>query len=147
MFAIIVAGSAISPASSQGPRRFLHFLPFLASVGIALVLGLGRPGPDRPAMTAAGPTDGAIPDPGSMILSILMVISFLPYTLKLVAMSRTHAKGIPDYFSHDSIAVNLTIEDLALALDSGFNSKSSFNEAFKGIMRCTPSEYRKSVRP
>jgi AraC-like DNA-binding protein len=307
-FLYLYARSVISPGSSQGPRRFLHFLPFLASVGIALVIGL-----NRPAVTTSGSTGGALPDPGLMIISMLMVISFLTYTLKIVAMLRAHAKGIPDYFSRDSIAINLrwlgwitlgfflayamailgelafaglggsqfrdssilrdagtlffalifgfcaikqpvifkvaleqapepglpgieeaparkyeksglrddeaaallarleermssakpwldsdlTIEDLALALgvqrhhltqvindglgknfyryvnehrveevkrkiasgeaerfsilgvalDSGFNSKSAFNEAFKGIMGCTPSEYRKSVRP
>ena len=312
-FLYLYARSVITPGSLRGPRRLFHFLPFLASVGIALVTGLSRPGLRRLAMTTASPTGGTIPDSGSMILSMLMVISFLAYTLKIVALLRAHAKGIPDYFSHDSIAINLrwlgwltlgfflayamailgeltfngldgsqvrdtsilrdagtlffavifgfcaikqpaifklavshvpapelpgieeapakkyeksglvekeasalltrlearmlsakpwldadlTIEDLALALgvqrhhltqvindrlgknfyryvneyrveevrrkialgeaerlsilgvalDSGFNSKSSFNEAFKGIMGCTPSEYRKSVRP
>lgn len=38
---------------------------------------------------------------------------------------------------------NLTI--LALALDAGFNSKSSFNSLFKKHTNMTPSQYRKSI--
>lgn len=307
-FLYLYARSVITPGSPRSPRSLLHFLPFVASVGIALVIGL-----NRPAMSTTRPTDGAGQDPGLMIFSILMVVSFLAYTMRIIAMLRAHAKGIPDYFSRDSIAINLrwlgwltlgfflayavvivgefafsgpggslvpdarvmrdagtlffavvfgfcaikqpvlfkphrgeapepelagpedvpamkyeksglgekeaaalltrleehmqsakpwldadlTIEDLALslgvprhhltqvindrlrrnfyryvnecrveevrrkialgeaerlsilgvALDAGFNSKSAFNEAFKGILGCTPSEYRKSVRP
>ncbi|MCK5076853.1 MAG: AraC family transcriptional regulator, partial [Calditrichia bacterium] len=36
---------------------------------------------------------------------------------------------------------HLTI--LALALDSGFNSKSSFNNVFKKHLKITPSQYQK----
>ncbi|MGB5819011.1 MAG: helix-turn-helix domain-containing protein [Saonia sp.] len=35
---------------------------------------------------------------------------------------------------------------LAIALDSGFKSKSTFNKAFKDITGMTPSKYRESVR-
>ncbi len=35
---------------------------------------------------------------------------------------------------------------LNIALDSGFQSLSRFNEAFKAICRCSPREYRKSHR-
>ncbi|WP_353778254.1 helix-turn-helix domain-containing protein [Winogradskyella sp. 3972H.M.0a.05] len=38
---------------------------------------------------------------------------------------------------------NLTIE--ALAYDSGFNSKTTFNRAFKKVMNCTPMEYYRSL--
>jgi AraC-like DNA-binding protein len=101
-FLYLYARSVIHPGSLRSPLTLLHFLPVLASVGFAMVIGL-----NRPAWTTAGPANGAFPDPGLMIISILMVISFLAYTLKLVAMLRAHAKGIPDYFSHDSIAINL----------------------------------------
>lgn len=37
-------------------------------------------------------------------------------------------------------SLNLSIEELAL--ESGFNSKSSFNRNFKSQMGCTPSQYR-----
>jgi len=290
-FLYLYARSVITPGSPRTPHLLIHFLPFLASIVVFLAMGLSRP---------------------ATILDILIVISFLTYTLRIVALLRAHAKCIQDYFSHDSIAINLrwlgwltlgfflayamvilgefisgpggsqvpdarvmrdagtlffavvfgfcaikqpvlfkagirkspepglpgmeelparkyeksglvekeaatllarleermlsakpwldpdlTIEDLALALgvqrhhltqiinerlgknfyrfvnefrvgevkrkialgeaerlsilgvalDAGFNSKSAFNEAFKGIMDCTPSEYRKSVRP
>ena len=85
-FLYLYARSVISPGSSQGPRRLLHFLPFLASVVVFLAMGLSRP---------------------ATILDILIVISFLAYTLRIVALLRAHAKGIPDYFSRDSIAINL----------------------------------------
>jgi len=36
---------------------------------------------------------------------------------------------------------------LALAYDSGFNSKSAFNMIFKNATGVTPSDYRKKERP
>ena len=36
---------------------------------------------------------------------------------------------------------------VGICLDSGFNSKSVFNEAFKRATGLTPSEYRRSQRP
>jgi len=101
-FLYLYARSVINPGSLRRLRSLFHFLPFLVSVGIAVVASL-----NRPAKTSVSPAGGTFPDPGATIISILMVISFLAYTLKIVAMLRVHAKGIPDYFSHDSIAINL----------------------------------------
>jgi len=86
------ARSVINPGSLRSTQSLLHFLPFLASVGIYVVAG------------SSGSTSlGTLPS----ILGILMVTSFLAYTLRIVAMLRAHAKGIRDYFSRDSIAINL----------------------------------------
>jgi AraC-like DNA-binding protein len=45
---------------------------------------------------------------------------------------------------NDSPKSNLTL--LAFALDSGFNSKTSFNTVFKKVMHQTPSAYYKSLK-
>jgi AraC-like DNA-binding protein len=44
--------------------------------------------------------------------------------------------NLPEYQSH-------TV--LGIALDAGFNSKSSFNNAFKKITGKTPSEFKKAL--
>uniref|UniRef100_UPI0025C5409B helix-turn-helix domain-containing protein n=1 Tax=Lacinutrix sp. TaxID=1937692 RepID=UPI0025C5409B len=44
---------------------------------------------------------------------------------------------------------NLKYKDskiMAIAFDSGFNSKTSFNRAFKNHTGITPSEYRQNVK-
>jgi AraC-like DNA-binding protein len=43
----------------------------------------------------------------------------------------------------DQASRNLTL--LALAMDAGFSSKSTFNQAFKRCTGQTPSDYRRSV--
>jgi len=101
-FLYLYARSVIDPRSLRWPRPLLHFMPFLASVGVFLATGLRQP-----AMGMDGSTGGAFLGPWPTIIDLLMVVSFLAYTVKTVAMLRAHAKGIRDYFSRDSIAINL----------------------------------------
>ena len=49
-----------------------------------------------------------------------------------------------DYASEALIKTDETVLDIAV--DAGFNSRSSFYKAFKNIKGCTPSEYRKRHR-
>ena len=44
----------------------------------------------------------------------------------------------------DSQSEHLTL--LAIAFESGFNSKASFNRIFKNLTGKTPSEYKKSLK-
>lgn len=101
-FLYLYARSVINPRSLRKAHPFLHFLPFLISIGALLVTGLYRP-----AMPVDGSTGGASFGPWPGILDMFMVMSFLVYAVKIVLMLREHAKGVSDYFSLDSIAINL----------------------------------------
>ncbi len=78
-------------------------------------------------------------------------ISIQPYQLSEV-ISRVYGESFFDFINRYRIEeIKTRLEDpksdsyslLGIAMDCGFNSKSSFNSAFKKFTGVTPSEYRK----
>ncbi len=78
-------------------------------------------------------------------------INIQPYQLSEL-LSRVYGESFFDFINRFRIEeIKLRIEDpksesyslLGIAMDCGFNSKSSFNTAFKKFTGITPSEYRK----
>jgi AraC-like DNA-binding protein len=78
-------------------------------------------------------------------------INIQPYQLSEV-ISRTYGESFFDFINRHRIEeIKSRLEDpksdsyslLGIAMDCGFNSKSSFNTAFKKFTGVTPSEYRK----
>lgn len=57
-----------------------------------------------------------------------------------------NSKRVESFLTLVSIPENKKYTILSLALESGFNSKSSFNKYFKKVMNQTPSEYLNSLR-
>lgn len=80
-------------------------------------------------------------------------INIQPYQLSEV-ISRTYSESFFDFINRHRIEeIKSRLEDpksdsyslLGIAMDCGFNSKSSFNSAFKKFAGVTPSEYRKLI--
>ena len=93
-------------------------------------------------------------DPGLNLNSLSKAISIQPYQLSQL-LNDEKGQSFPDFVNHyrieevkrkilDPSQNNLTI--LAMAMDSGFNTKSAFNQAFKKFTGMTPSQYRKGVQ-
>ena len=101
-FLYLYARRVVRPGARFQWRDSLHFVPFLLSVATLLVL---RGGPSVNGGNAAGPA--ADRDPLLSALDVLIVASLVAYTVLVTVMLRAHRRKIPDYFSRDSIAVNL----------------------------------------
>jgi AraC-like DNA-binding protein len=104
-FLYLYARRVVRPGARFQWRDSLHFVPFLLSVATLLVL---RGGPSVNGGNAAGPAGGQDPLPSALdVLDVLVVASLVAYTVLVTVMLRAHRRKIPDYFSRDSIAVNL----------------------------------------
>jgi AraC-like DNA-binding protein len=80
-------------------------------------------------------------------------VNIQPYQLSEL-ISRVYKESFFDFINRHRIdEIKLRIKDtasdsyslLGIAMDCGFNSKSSFNTAFKKFAGITPSEYRKNI--
>ena len=101
-FLYLYARSVINPHSQRRARPLLHFLPFLVSIGALVVPGATIRGGTSTGLMAKSPFP-----PGFTLLDILMVLSFVIYTAKIFNLLRKHDKSILDYFSQDTLAINL----------------------------------------
>jgi AraC-like DNA-binding protein len=101
-FLYLYARSVINPHLKRRARPLLHFLPFLASIGALMLPGATMRGENSAASMVEVPTF-----PLFTLLDIFIVLSFVIYTAKIFIMLRAHDKSIPDYFSKDSLAINL----------------------------------------
>jgi len=113
-------------------RDILHFTPFIAAIIITVLCGppdKGAPHPIEMMSPGVSQSDApfVIPEPlhsgdnfpdqmeekhkcvwdGFRILGILMYVSMTVYTILIIRLIRKHNKGINDYFSIDTIEINL----------------------------------------
>lgn len=104
-FLYLYARSAIDPDSRISRSSLFHFIPFLASIGMLLLLPGGKmpPGGRDAAHAGAGAALGNI----HALINAIIVLSLVVYTVLIFARLRLHRRKVPDYFSHDSISINL----------------------------------------
>jgi len=95
-FLYLYARSVVEPGSVRLASSLVHLVPLAASV---VLLSLGPL--ELPSAPNAGPA-GAL-----SVLSFALIPSLLGYTVMVFRTLRRHRKQLPDYFSRDSLVVNL----------------------------------------
>lgn len=98
----LYARSVIEPHRLGAAQTVGHFVPFVGSVAF---LALAPPGPPPESF----PATSGVPafDVLGAIVSVVLVGSFLAYTLWIAVKLRHYRQGVKDYFSHDSLDTNL----------------------------------------
>lgn len=101
-FLYLYTQSVIAPGSLRKPTFFIHYLPFLVLLGIFLAQTA-----NKPSGSITGQAPGSSLGQGLITIDALIILSFVVYTAKIFIMLRAHSKRIPDYFSKDTLAINL----------------------------------------
>jgi AraC-like DNA-binding protein len=108
-FLYVYARSEINPDTPFAGTSMLHFIPFALSVFLFLLVGLDFPVQNTPGGGVDIHSFIRIPPGVDMrdVFDTVCLLSLVTYTVLIFALLRRHRRNISDYFSYDSIAINL----------------------------------------
>jgi AraC-like DNA-binding protein len=108
-FLYVYARCEINPDTSFAGTSMLHFIPFALSVCLFLFVGLNFPVQNTPGGGVGIHSFKRIPPGVDMrdVFDAVCLLSLVTYTVLIFVLLRRHRRNISDYFSYDSIAINL----------------------------------------
>ena len=108
-FLYLYALSAVNPDAHFKIKSLVHFIPFVVSMGLLLLQGPNM----SPQNVPLGGIDtisfkGVVPGiEMRSVINACIMLSLVMYTALIFTLLRAHRKNISDYFSYDSLVVNL----------------------------------------
>jgi len=108
-FLYLYALSAANPDSHFKIKSLVHFVPFVISLVLLLLQG---PNMSPQNVLTGGSGNNSFKDvvPGIEMRGVInacIMLSLVVYTALIFTLLRAHRRNIPDYFSYDSLVVNL----------------------------------------
>ena len=108
-FLYLYALSAANPDSHFKIKSLVHFVPFVISLVLLLLQG---PNMSPQNVPIGGSGNNSFKDvvPGIEMRGVInacIMLSLVVYTALIFTLLRAHRRNIPDYFSYDSLVVNL----------------------------------------
>jgi AraC-like DNA-binding protein len=108
-FLYLYTHSEINPDSHFNIKSLVHFVPFAVSIFL-LLLQEQNMSPQNIQMGGIGnnPFKGVVPGiEMRSVINACIMLSLVFYTALIFSLLRAHRRNIPDYFSYDSLVVNL----------------------------------------
>jgi AraC-like DNA-binding protein len=108
-FLYLYALSAVNPDSHFKIKALVHFVPFAVSIFLLLLQGPNM-SPQNVPIGGIGnnPFKGVVPGiEMRSVINAFIMLSLVVYTALIFSLLRAHRRNIPDYFSYDSLVVNL----------------------------------------
>jgi AraC-like DNA-binding protein len=108
-FLYLYARSTVNPDSHFKIKSLVHFVPFAVSIFLLLLHGSNMLPQNIPiGISGNNYFKGVVPGiEMRSVINAFIMLSLVVYTALIFYLLRAHRKNIPDYFSYDSLVVNL----------------------------------------